>query len=89
MLLALMVSAVQCATAVYLKRIAFAGPAMHAAWMSKTLTVAASQALAATLRISLSLAEQFQDKQKRLCRSRLSGISAFPAFRAIVDVHTA
>lgn len=43
MLLALMVSAVQCATAVYLKRIAFAGPAMHAAWMSKTLTVAASQ----------------------------------------------
>lgn len=43
MLLALMVSAVQCATAVYLKRIALAGPAMHAAWMSKTLTVAASQ----------------------------------------------
>lgn len=43
MLLALMVSAVQCATAVYLKRIALAGPAMHAVMMSKTLTVAASQ----------------------------------------------
>lgn len=69
MLLALMVSAVQCATAVYLKRIALAGPAMHAAWMSKTLTVAASQGAGGNAWISLSLAEQFQDKQKRLCRS--------------------
>lgn len=43
MLLALMVSAVQCATAVCLRRIALARPAMHAVWMSKTLTVAASQ----------------------------------------------